>query len=195
MKQMQKYPWYDLFHGNIRDPGQFIFFYILLTTVLLGLLPAVMLLTKPHTADDLTYKTFSPDHFEQREEELILYEQDNPLYYRILDFNGMVPSPHKLLNACKSGKVFCIGFTEIKTAATPYCRVESIISTDGISYLTLRDTNNYLYSGMRVFYVMYAVILLCWFLTVCLSVCIGRNPQKYSRKIVHLFFKEGHIRN
>lgn len=194
MKQEQKRPWYDLFNGNIRDPAQFTFAYLLVTVLLIGILLIALFSASPHSSSDLQYVTFAPECWVLENDTLSLFDSENALPYRIWDFSEVISAPDALITACEDGILLHIGYCFFPNAEVPYNRIEAISSQDGSIYLTLEQFNAHYLSGMRFFYILYTIILLCWLTLIGLSIHIGRNPQKYSRRLVLWFFKEHHLK-
>lgn len=194
MNKSKKYPWYDLFQGNIRDPAQFTFAYLLVTVLLIVIFLVAVFAASPHTSDNLSYEDLTPDYWQLEEDTFTLYSSESDLPYRIWDFSEVISNPDSLLAACENGERFFVGYYPFPKADTPYNRIETLASPDGAEYLTLDRFNAHFLSGMRFFYILYAIILLSWLSLILLSIHIGRNPQKYCRRVVLWFFKESHLK-
>lgn len=194
MNKTKSYPWWDPFHGNIRDPSQFVWAYLLVTVMLIAIFFIAAFSAAPHTPEDLTYETFTPTGWHLEENTLTLCSPESELPYRIWDFSEITHDPDSLLAACENGERFLLGYCPFPKADTPYNRIEALTSSDGTEYLTLEQTNAHYASGMTVFYILYAIILLCWLSLILLSIHIGRNTKKYSRRLVYCLFKEYHVR-
>ena len=100
----------------------------------------------------------------------------------------------------ESIKSFCDGKTEIEvysieqsgTKSGDYYLVKAI-KVKEVSILSFDETNELHKMNSLPLVYMLAGFNVLWILFVIFSIKIGRNPRKYSKKIVRLFFKDGYV--
>ena len=183
----------DLFNGNIRDAESFLLVY-----VILGILVIVCLIFALY----FTFTTYSPENTVKQEvlfssfadegDEIVLTSKDGEIYkIRFFDDAFDASAIEKICNG--------------KTTMTVY--VEEISPDDEEPYFfvyAIARHNNYLLSfdqtnaWNRKEYaplIPITVVLLLLFASAIVgSVIVGRNPKKYKKWVVRLFFKDSHVK-
>lgn len=181
----------DIFNGNVRNPGEFIFVYALMYVFLIGMFIFVFVAWQPTKETDLTHQTVTFDRYEiekdENSDDLCLYAGD--LEYRMNSYENYLKNADHLLSLCNGQTVFEVGVTSGKTCY----HIETLSTADGVPYLTLEETNRIEKESMLGIILIFGVIFVIWTAVVVLSVMIGRNPMKYPKWLVHGFFKPSYI--
>ncbi|MGB7594733.1 MAG: hypothetical protein WBL80_04155 [Erysipelotrichaceae bacterium] len=73
----------------------------------------------------------------------------------------------------------------------PYYQVMSLKDQKGTVFLTLENANAQSKSDEWMIYLFVGGVFLLWTMYVAGSIYVGRNPEKFSKKTIRLFFKEG----
>ena len=74
-----------------------------------------------------------------------------------------------------------------------YGQIVSMAEKGGASFFTLDDVNRkYEEEGWKCFWLFLGLNIL-WFAFSLLSIYVGRNPNKFSRRFIRLFFKDGYV--
>ncbi len=183
----------DPFNGHIRNPWEFVIAYALV--FLLTLIMIVFLIVLVNRTYDETNTTLIECCF-------VNYEMDGKEYVFISDKQERFKIEFALedefasrLCALSDGKAPLSVYVREVTPENekPYYGIEQIqvgesivLSFDQSRELGWRSDGRWtaLFIGV--------IIVICW-LMIVFSVIIGRNPSKYPRKIVRLFFKDGYV--
>lgn len=183
---------FDVFNGNVHNPGEFVFIYILVSLFFLGCaIPVFIMGNTSLKEEDLTYQIVSFDRYiiekDEHSDDLCLYADNQE--YRIHSYKNYLKNTDHLLSLCDGETLFQVGVIEGKTCYL----IETLATADGLSYITLEESNRAEQQSMIPIYLIFGVILLLWFMFIFFSIRIGRNPGKYPKWLVHGFFKPGYI--
>ena len=184
---------HDIFKGNIKDSGSLVIAYTIFEVVLIGFLAFVLY----HT-----YGNFTTNNLENTQvifSECI--EKDNTLYltsnddydYRIRFLTDDFDTD-KIKSICDGKTVYTVYSQEI----TPddednYFSIKAIAFSDKF-ILSFDETKKLYINEYKILVFISVLFLALWNIFVILSIIVGRNPQKFSRKFVKLFFKEGYVK-
>lgn len=185
---------FDIFNGNVRNPGEFIFTYSLIGSMCIAMLISFAICSAPKSYEDLDYSTIRFARYEIRDELLLLYIDESDKYYSIPAYQETITNPEDFLLLCKSGAVFHAGYVDYPKADEPHFGLESIQDTNGTIYLTMEAIHEYRWGNAPAFYAIFGGITIMWFFFVIMSVYIGRHPERFSHRTIKLFFKDGYIR-
>lgn len=184
----------DLFNGNIEQPGVFIICYVLVGLLCIGAILFVAIDFAPRGADDLEYASLAFERYEIEDNSLLLYAQNDRMYYWIPAYDELLLDAEKFFALCDSGAAFEIGYILYDHADVPYYGVESVTGEDGTIYLTMEAVYNYHSGNVWAFYLIFGGLGFVWFAYVAASVYVGRHPEKFSRRVIHMFFRDDYIR-
>lgn len=182
----------DLFNGHIRSPGEFIFVYVTLALVALVFLGIVVWIVYwPPSVNNTIEKHTAFSTYTVYEDDIVLNSVDNQVY--------KISIPEDRIDASRI-KELCDG----KTMVTVYCK--EVTPENEVKYFNIKA---FLYNGEYVltfeqYYefqiqggwkpvviILFFDLLIAFFIVG--SIIVGRNPQKYGRRIVRLFFKESYV--
>lgn len=183
---------YDIFNGHIEDVTGFYAAYIIIFVVLIGMIILLTCYTFTSSSVNNTIEqTVIFNSCEIVKDEIILTATDNQIYK--ITFNDEQINIQEI-------KTICNGKSEVTTYSkevTPddeedYYSVKAIKNKDDY-LLSFEETNklNRL-EGLKVIG-LFLFMLLIWNAYIVASIVVGRNPQKFSKKVVRLFFKDGYI--
>ena len=184
----------DLFNGNVEEPGVFIICYVLVGLLCIGAILFVAIDSAPRGADDLEYASLAFERYEIEDNSLHLYAQNDRMYYWIPAYDELLLDAEKFLTICDSGAAFEIGYILYDHADVPYYGVESIAGEDGTIYLTMEAIYNYHLGNIWPLYLILAGLGFVWFAYVAAAVYVGRHPERFSRRVIHMFFRDDDIR-
>lgn len=185
---------FDIFNGNVRNPGEFVFIYSLIGVMCIVTLVIFAVFSAPRTAEDLQYSEIVFSKYEVQDDLLLLYIDGSDKYYTVPAYQETITNPEDFLRLCKSGAVFHAGYVDYPKADEPHFGLESIQDTNGTVYLTMEAIHQYRWGDAPAFYAIFGGITMIWFIIVVISVYIGRHPEQFSRRTIKLFFKDGYIR-
>lgn len=184
----------DIFKGNIEQAGIMIFLYVLIGLLFLAMIVFVMIDFMPVTAKDLEYKTLSFESYEVQEGYLLLYTAENTECYSIPAYCELLENPESFIELCNSGKSFEVGYRFDEENDVRYYDVHSIAGQDEQVYLTPEIVHSYRCEDIWKLYLIFGVLGLLYFAFVAMSIYVGRNPERFSRKFVRLFFDDQYVR-
>lgn len=186
-----KKKWYDVFNGHVSSPGEFILIYVMIGAISIGAMIMLAVASTPKAAEDLTYKTLSFERYEVQDKNLRLYAENEP-YYTIPAYGELMTNPEVFTSAVADGTTFVVGYEYYDEADIPYYGIESIVGTDGVVYLSMDEVHEYRWGEATIAVAVFGFLTVFWIIYVALSIYVGRNPDKFSRKTIRLFFKDGY---
>ncbi len=184
---------YDLFDGNVVNAEQHLAVYIVVSVVMIGILIFGVLYTFfwPKTADNTIKHTVCFISCDVREDEVVLTSVDGQIYaIRFID---------EQFDA-KKFAALCDGKTPVTTYSVKvnpddkedYYAVMAI-ECSGTYLLTFEESNRLHTQEYWPLILIAAGLCLLWGAYVAGAVKVGRNPQKYSKRVRKFFFEEGEI--
>ena len=185
---------HDIFNGNVDDVFGFMFAYIMIGVVIVAF--AIFLVWyiyfTPNTVANTVEQQVTFTSCTTKGDEIVLTSSDNKLY-KIRFTEDEFDSTK--IKAISDGK------TVVKTYSrevTPddeenYYSIKAILLDD--TYLLSFDKTNRWHQEELWPLIFFPVILaIVWGACVAGSIIVGRNPKKFSKKIIKLFFKDGSIK-
>lgn len=182
----------DIFNGHVNDVAGFYAAYIIVFVFLIGVMVLLMCYTFiPNSINNTIEQTVIFNSCEIIKDEIVLTATDNQIYKITFDVEQI---------NIQEIKTICNGKSEVTTYSkevTPddeedYYSVKAIKNKDDY-LLSFEETNklNRL-EGLKVIG-LFLFMLLIWNAYIVASIVVGRNPQKFSKKVVKMFFKDGYI--
>lgn len=185
---------FDIFNGNVEQPGGFIFAYVLVTSLCIGMIVFLTINSAPKTADDLEHASLAFERYEIRDDDLMLYAKDDPVSYRILAYEELLSDASGFISLCNGRETFDVCYSINKYANTPCYNLESIVGTDGTVYLSLEAAHDYHWGNVWKVNLVFAGFAVLMLTLMAISIYVGRHPEKFSRRFIRLFFKGSYIR-
>ncbi len=185
---------YDIFNGNVRDVEGILFAYILLSVVAIGFLIFSVCFTyfMPSTADNTTSKSVCFMTFDKIEDDIVMLSSDDEIYkIRFVDEQLDTEAIHKICDGEAALDVYCIKVTPDKEKE--YYLIKAISYKESF-VLDFEETNRLQRQANKPLILLAVIIFVILEGYVVASIVVGRNPRKYDKKIVKLFFKEGIIK-
>lgn len=185
---------FDIFNGNVNNPGEFVFIYSLIGVMCIATLIFFAVCSAPRSHDDLQYTNLQFSRYEIHDEHLYLYIDGSDKYYSIPAYQETITNPEEFLSLCEDNATLHVGYVDYPKADNPHFGLESIQDMNGTVYLTMEAIHEYRWGEAPAFYAVFGGITVMWFIVVIISVYIGRHPEQFSRRTIKLFFKDGAIR-
>ena len=184
---------YDLFDGNVVNAEQKLGMYICIGIMLIVAVVAAVVYTffSPKTADNTIKHTVCFISCDVREDEVVLTSVDGQIYaIRFID---------EQFDAQKFAAL-CDGKTLVTTYSieiTPDDREDyyaiKAIEHNGTYLLTFEETNRFHTQEYWPLIAFAAGLCLLWLAYIAGAVKVGRNPQRYSKRVRKFFFNDGEI--
>ena len=184
---------HDIFNGNVQDAGGFLFAYALIGVICIGLLIFAIYLTyAPNTPNNTVQQSISFVSYENKGEKIVLTSADNKIY--IIDFIDKQFNTKNIQMLCNEKTVV----TTYSIKVTPKYE-ESYHSLKAVEYndnyiLSFEETTRLHRQEYTRFIILAVVMCLAWGIFVVFSIIVGRNPKKFSKRVVRLFFKNGYVK-
>ena len=185
---------HDIFNGNVEDVFGFMFVYIMIGVFIIAF--AIFLVWhiygNPCTVDNTIEQKVSFTSCIAKDDEIVLTSTDNKLYK--IRFIGEGFDSDEIKSVC-DGKTVVTTYSKEVTPddADDYYAIKAIRYES--AYLLSFDETNHLhqeeYWPLLFFPIVFAIV---WGAYVAGSIIVGRNPKKYSKKVIKLFFKDGYVK-
>ena len=182
----------DIFNGHVKDVTGFYVAYGLVSVLLVGAIVfLVCFIFIPKNVNNTVEQTVTFISCDVKEDEVILTSADDNIYkiqYAAEQIN---------INGIKS---ICNGKSKVTTYSkevTPddeedFYLIKAIKYND--SYLLSFEEESQLYiQESWPIVALFLFMFLIWVAFIVASIVVGRNPQKFSKKVVKMFFKDGYI--
>ncbi|MBE6763757.1 MAG: hypothetical protein E7553_05310 [Ruminococcaceae bacterium] len=183
----------DIFNGHIRDPWEFVIVYSLLFSLLLVMLIlTTVFLLKTHDESNTLRMECSFTSCSSEEQQLVFLSREGDTYKM-----EYVPEDYPIgkLKALCDGQTPLVVYVRDVTPDDdePYYGIEQIQVGDTV-VLSFEENQEYYWqmSGRMVLIAVISIALLGW-LVIAFAIKIGRNPSKYPRWVVRLFYKDGYV--
>ena len=185
---------HDIFNGNVEDVFGFMFAYIMISVVIVAF--AIFLVWyiyfTPNTLDNTVEQQVTFTSCITKGDEIVLTSSDNKLYkIRFMDDGFDLTE----IKAISDGKTVVTTYSKEVTPDDEenYYSIKAILHED--TYLLSFDQTNRWhqeeYWPLIFFPVIFAIV---WGAYVAGSITVGRNPKKFSKKVIKLFFKDGYVK-
>lgn len=185
---------FDIFNGNVASAGEMIFAYVLMGVLMIGF-AAFMVWTvyfNPSTIENTEQQEVTWISCKLQDDEYILLSSDNRLYK--IQFIGEGLNAEGIQAVC-DGQTPVIAYTKEvhPDDADDYDAVKAILHGDTY-LLSFEQTNRWRTEEQQsLLFLPIVFIVLCGgFIT--MSIIVGRNPKRFSKRVVRMFFKSGYIR-
>ena len=183
----------DIFNGNVQDVGGFLFTYISVGVMVVGFLIFVVYSAyAPSTPNNTIEESTSFVAFEESEEEIVLTSSDHRIYK--ICFIDEQFQAKDILTLCDGKTVVTTYSTEVNSKyEDSYYALKAVKCND--DYVLSFDETNRLHRQENTLIVIIAVVMcLVWGGVVMISIIIGRHPQRFSKRVIGLFFKDGYVK-
>ena len=185
---------YDLFNGNVTDAGGALFAYILVAVLLIGFVIFIVVFTyfSPSNVNNTIEQSVSFISCKANQEEVVLTSADKHIY--VIRFVDEKFTSRDIQAICDGETVVTAYSTEVTPEdADDYYSVKAIVH-NGRYLLGFEETNRFHSQEYWPLIILALGMLLFWGVYIAVSIMVGRNPRKFSKKFVRLFFKDGYIK-
>ncbi len=185
---------HDIFNGNVEDVFGFVFVYILVSVAIVAFLIFIVwyIWLSPNMVENTEERLVSFSSCTLEEDFLEFTSSDGELYE--LNVRKAGTRTQELIAAC-DGKdivtVYVKKFTPEDEA--PYYSIKAI--RKGETYLlSFEETSQWHQKEYWPLILFPLVAAIAWGGYIAGSIIVGRNPQKYSKRVIALFFKDGYVK-
>lgn len=185
---------HDIFNGNVEDVPGFMFAYISVSVLIVAIAIFFVwfIYLNPSTVANTVEQQVTFTSCITDGDEIVLTSSDNKLYKIIFIGDGFDSTEIK---AICDGKTVVTAYSKEMTPKheEDYYSIKAMIREDTY-LLSFDETNRWHreeYWPLIFFPVIYAAL---WGAFIAVSIIVGRNPQKFSKKVVNLFFRKGYVK-
>ena len=190
--EIKKSKW-DVFNGHVDNPGEFVFGYVFMLLFMPVAFVFCFLLSEPTPLEEMTYVTAPVSRMAVAEDDktdLVLVLDGTEL--EVWGYEHTLTDAEAFRNACNAGEIFTVGYRQVKNDEGEVTGFSAEYAEDsrGTVWLTPQAAYN---NRFREVAIIFGIFEIVWIIIVAASVYVGRNPHKFSRKFVRLFFKDGYV--
>lgn len=182
------------FVGNVKDVGNVLFAYIMVWIIALGLLAYCVYYAyfTPSTVNNTIEQSVTFVSCDTNDEEIVITSADKQTYViRFIDEQFYASDIEAICDGETAVKVYSTEVTPDDKEA--YYSVKAIVQNE-IYLLSFEETNKLHRQEYTMLVVLVAGLCLIWGGVGVCAIIVGRNPQKFSKKFVRLFFKDRYIK-
>ena len=185
---------HDIFNGNVDDVFGLMFAYIMISVLIVAF--AIFLVWyiyfTPNTVANTVEQQVTFTSCTTKGDEIVLTSSDNKLYKIRFMEDGFDSTKIK---AISDGKTVVKTYSKEVTPDDEknYYSIKAIL-LDDTYLLSFDETNRWHqeeYWPVLFFPIVFAIV---WGAYVAGSIIVGRNPKKFSKKVIKLFFKDGYVK-
>ena len=183
----------DLFHGNVESSGEFLFAYILMGVVCVGFLifMAFEVFLPSNPGNTIEQKVCFTSC--QVKEDRIHFRSEDQKLYKISFFDEKIDL-QEMDRLCDGESLLTVyGKEYTPDDGEDYFEIKAIYHNDD-EILSFSDTNRLHRQEFWPLLLIGLLFCLIWGAYVVGSVIVGRNPKRYSKKTLKLFFKDGYVK-
>jgi len=186
-------PKWDIFNGHVDNPGEFIFAYLFLLLFLPVTVLVCFFVAEPTPMEEMTFVT-GPVAWTavQEDDKTDLVLSAGGTEMEIWGYEHTLSDTEAFLRTCKAGKDFTIGYRNVTNDEGEIIgfSAEYIQDSSGEIWVTPEAARNHRF---REVLLIFGILELVWLAFCGASVYVGRNPHKFSKKTIRLFFKDGYV--
>ncbi len=186
---VEKHRW-DPFNGHVDNPGEMVAVYVLIAVILPVFVLGTFLTLDPTPMEELTFFTSAVSYENEADTDLLLMCEDRMV--EVWGYRRTIAEPRDFLTLCDGGECFTIGYRTLvdEDGNITALSVEYMEDSAGKIWMMPEDA-----FGYRFYSVVWVILGfdLLWLAYCAASVYVGRNPQKFSKKVIRMFFKDGYV--
>ena len=184
---------FDIFNGHIANSGELVAAYILASVCILAFTVFILWYGfAPSTVKNTQEQNVSFTTCTLKEGNVVMNSADGGLY-KIM-FTDESFDVEKVKALCDGKTDLTVYAKEFAPDDEPaYFAVKAIIY-EGEYVLTFEETDRLQRQGYASLISIPLILFVLWVVFVVFSIIVGRNPKKYGKKIVRLFFKNEYVR-
>ena len=181
----------DIFNNHVKDPQAFVLVFVILTVPFILMPIGLLTFAYPDSREAFTEKSITVDSYEISDGNLYIYDSFDSEYC-ISSYTDVINNSSELISKLSSGTR--LNLLIIQEVADRDVHYVSSIEMNGKHYLTYDRWYEHESYTFKLLIVVFAILDLLIFFFVGATIYVGRNPHKFSDRVIHIFFKPGTIR-
>ena len=189
---------FDIFNGHVEHSTEILTAYL----VVFGFLAAcfaLVLFTSFRTVNEQNtqYFTTAFTGYKVDDDDLWLYPAEGDTPFVVRQYLEKMEQIDALFPLCNGQTAFHVYAERSPSSSkskeeTSYL-VWNLSDSNGRTFLSFENAMSHRTDNLPLVCTVFGIITLTWAAFVVCSIIVGRNPKKYGRRIVRLFFKDGYI--
>ncbi|MBE6879477.1 MAG: hypothetical protein E7490_01395 [Ruminococcaceae bacterium] len=180
----------DLFNNHVESPAEFIFVFGLLGSICLIGTIAMIIAAINEINREYTEKVVIAQCYEISEDDLLFYNTDNERFC-IDNYNAVTENTDELFSHISSKKELTLQVYFFDTKE-PYYSVSDVYY-NGNQYINHEAWLKNSYKNITTVLIIFGIFDLVIGIFIFTMIYIGRNPHKFSDRVLHWFYKPGYI--
>lgn len=180
----------DIFNNHVDEPQSFVLVFIILAVFFPLMTIGVISFAAPESREDFSERFITVESYETSEGDLYIYDSRG-IEYCVDNYSKVIEDSSKLKSKLSRGANAGLLIKPIDSDEDRYS--VSDIKVNGTSYLTFDKWHeNRVQNFIFVTAILVAFNLMIFFF-IGATIYVGRNPHKFSDRVLHLFFRPGTI--
>lgn len=180
----------DIFNNHVKDPQAFVLVFVILTVPFILMPIGLLTFAYPDSREAFTEKSITVDSYEISDGNLYIYDSFDSEYC-VSSYTDVINNSSELISKLSSGAR--LDLLIIQKVADRDVHYVSSIEMNGKHYLTYDRWYEHESYTFKLLIVVFAILDLLIFFFVGATIYVGRNPHKFSDRVLHLFFRPGTI--
>lgn len=184
---------HDIFNGNVNDVAGFMFAFIMVSVIIVAMAAFLTwyVYFTPATPDNTAAAQVTFDSWAINDGRVILMSTDNQTYK--IDFADEHLNSDEIKSVCDGETAVTVYSKKVTPDdGEEYFSIKAMLC-DGEYILSFDDTNRLHRQEYWPLLLFPAAFAILWGGYIAGAIIVGRNPKKYSKKVIKLFFKDGYV--
>lgn len=183
----------DLFKGHVEDAEGIIAVFVLLVFFFSAINVLALSTMKYPEQSELSYVRFTADSYRIDDSNMYIESRDTQHPVRVAAWEEVIDDPELFTEKLEAGEEFAAGYIHSSRGKKPNEEVWELTGHDGTVYISYSDNLLYWQENDRSVKLVLLGMDIFIILIIAGIVIVGRNPNKFSPRVVRAFFKEGSI--
>ncbi len=181
----------DIFKGHVMEAGGFVFVYAMLAALSVGFVIFMSVqVYSPESEDTTVCYTTAFSSCEFIEDAWVLTSADREVYkISFYGENFNIDRINELCDGVTTVDVYCL---DGDSDDSSYYPVRALFCGDEVVFGFDESNRAFQKSSLPVL-IVFSLIALLVLAFIVMSIIVGRNPQKFSPKVVGIFFRDGYV--
>ena len=195
LPKIKKYPSDALFRKNVKEPASFIVIYSLMMVLCIIMIVIISVLGFKQTrAEELTYADVTVKDLETVKSDIRITTHETDYYFVLCGNKKLLKDDPELIEKLsESGAAFRFGYKMLGSTGKEYGYVSNVLLQDGTELLSIETADIYGRNDAILVIAFFSGFFVLFLFCMLITVRIGRHPERYSKRIKRLFFKDGYI--
>ncbi len=183
-------PKMDIFKGHINRPEEFIFVYALITALITFMIVLVVVfMFLPTNEENTIHRQTTFVSYEISDDVLLLHDESEAVY----EFRYDSENYNAVFDLCNEKINVDVYLKEISSKEFEECFVIKAMYNNGEPIISFDTCNEHNRQEGTLPLIIFSTALVVVLALIAFSIMVGRNPKKFSKRIVYLFFKPGYV--